>query len=174
MCGKACFLKYLIGHFHTTTLRRHVFLLWKHILSGVVGVKFLSVFLPLNLSSIYKAPLNDVYSWGISLTREFYMNTINKKAPRGMGQGVPSGFLYILTLSKCSPFQRRKRRDKVAKYVSRFIFLLVSSWYNTFWEWKKEVNSSFLICICKWKGVSFTMEGTGLSHMEQTTRRDSV
>lgn len=55
------------------------------------------------------------------------MNAINKKAARGMGQGVPSGFLYILTLSKCSPLQRRKRRDKVAKYVSRFIFLLVSS-----------------------------------------------
>lgn len=55
------------------------------------------------------------------------MNPINKKAPRGMEQGVPSGFLYILTLSKRSPLQRRKRHDKVAKYVSRFIFLLFSS-----------------------------------------------
>lgn len=61
LCGKACFLKCLIGHFHPTRLGRRVFAL-KTYLIRVVGVKFLSVFLPLNLSSIYKTQLNDVYS----------------------------------------------------------------------------------------------------------------
>lgn len=40
----------------------------------------------------------------------------------------------------------------------------------SFQDKQKEVNSSFVICICKWKGILFTIEGTGLSHTEQTAR----
>lgn len=50
------------------------------------------------------------------------MNMITKKAPQGTEQGVKSGFLSSLTLSKRFPFHRRKRRDQVVKYVSAFIF----------------------------------------------------
>jgi hypothetical protein len=76
-----------MGHFHTPTWGRHAFCFENIILSEVVGVKFLSVFLPLNLSSIYKAELHDVYSSGISLLGSFTWAQLIESAQR-IDQGV--------------------------------------------------------------------------------------
>lgn len=46
------------------------------------------------------------------------MNTINKKAPRGMEQGVNLGFLYSLTLSECSLYIEEQ---DVTKWLNMYL-----------------------------------------------------